>query len=160
MLTASEPSSPRATAELISSLSVWHWIGETPEGPVAFLLLTHPGPSGDSTPASVDASMRSLSKALALDAGANPLPDVGRRLLVSQAGVLLRLDGADYLLHAPIAGPWSEFACRGGTVVLAVGLDPLTAHAATETVWAYLSVRARAGRVLLGKTRAFTRRSP
>lgn len=157
MLTTSGPSAEVPTTALIASLAVWHWIAVTPAGQVAFLLLTQPAHAPGSSLTKVAPHMRGLAASLGLVSCTDTLPDIGPRLFIEGMGAFLRLDGCEYLLHVPVAGPWNEFAAAGGTVAVAVGLDPLPAHSPKELVEAYLTASARAGRLFLGKTAAPTR---
>lgn len=155
MLTApGTPGTPaeEPTASLISSLAVWHWIENTPAGSVAFLLLAHPAPGRDDSPAEVALHMRELATSLGLAECSTPLPDIGPRLLIHELGAFLHLDKCEYLLHAPVGGSWSEFARAGGTITVAAGLDPLRAHSSRDAVEAYMANTARVGRLYMGKT--------
>ena len=139
------------TADLLASLAVWHWIADTAAGPVAFLLLARP-PSGRRPPTTAAMLMRGLAASLRLAECSKRLPDVGPRLYIRDLHAFLRLDRCEHLLHAPIGDIWSDFALAGGTVTVAVGLDPLRAQASKEVVQAYMAATARAGRLFMGKT--------
>lgn len=160
MTAPSRPLAGPPTAGRIASLAVWHWIDNTAAGFVAFLLLAHPPPTRREAPAEVAPVMRGLATSLSLAKCGAALPDMGPRLFVQRAGVLMRLDGCAYLLRVPTSTLWSDFACAGGTVVVTVGLDPLAAHSPRDTVEAYLANSARQGRLLMGKARAQARPQP
>ncbi len=107
------------------------------------------------SPQVIEARMRGLARALALAEPHERLSDIGPRLFMHRsADAVLSLDGCDYLLRVPIGGDWARFVCAGGTVTLAVGLDPLPAGAPLQVVDAYLTQRVTEGRLFLGKTRA------
>jgi hypothetical protein len=97
--------------------------------------------------------MRGLAALLRLAECSRRLPDIGPRLYIRDLDAFLRLDRCEHLLHAPIGDLWSDFALGGGTVAVAVGLDPLRARASKEVVQAYMAATARAGRLFMGKTR-------
>lgn len=154
MLAASPPLPP--TAGLLASVAAWFWIDLTQVGHVAFLLIAHPPERrpGES-PELLAARMRGLADALSLAEPATTLPDIGPRLYMHrESAAVLRLDGCDYLMHIPIGGEWARFVCDGGTVTLAVGLDPLPARSALTAVEPYITHGVTEGRLLLGKTRA------
>ncbi|WP_328437574.1 hypothetical protein OHA71_10635 [Streptomyces sp. NBC_00444] len=153
------PSAVTPTAGLLASVAAWFWIDLTQVGHVAFLLLAHPpGRQPCDSPEMVEARMRGLARALTLAEPSQPLPDIGARLFMYRdMDVLLSLDGCDYLLHVPIGGDWARFVCNGGTVTVAVGLDPLPARSRLEVVDEYVTRRVCESRLLLGKTRAEAR---
>ncbi len=153
MVSTPDTSDQAPTADLIASLAVWHWIAGTPAGPVAFLLLARP-PSGRlGSPAKAAIRMYGLAKSLRLAECSRRLPDIGPRLYIRGLDAFLRLDRCEHLLHAPIGDLWGDFTLGGGTVAVAVGLDPLRARASKEVVQAYMAATARAGRLFMGKTR-------
>lgn len=156
LTTASPQLGGAPSAGLIASLAAWHWIDETAAGSVAFLLLAHPTPTADVALDKVLWAMRGVAACLALAECSTPLPDIGPRLHMDGRGVFLRLDRCEYLLRLPIGGRWATFARAGGTVAVAVGLDPLPAHSPQDTVAAYMATSARVGRLYMGKTRAHT----
>jgi hypothetical protein len=156
VLTKSEPRTIAPTAGLLASLALWHWVDETTEGPVAFLLIAHQPPRrpGDSLDV-IEARMRGLSASLRLAPPDDPFPNIGDRLFMHrETDVALLIDGCDYFLHAPIGGPWARFVCAGGTVAITVGLAPLLPHVTQGVIEAYLAEQTVEGRLLMGKTRA------
>lgn len=104
--------------------------------------------------------MRGLADALALAEPAAVLPDIGPRLFMSaESEVVLRLDGCQYAMRARAEEGWRRFVNDGGTVAVAVGLDPLPTRAPRELVERYVVDRVTEGRLLLGKARAERRMS-
>ncbi|KUL26652.1 hypothetical protein ADL12_32380 [Streptomyces regalis] len=150
------PASVAPSAGLLASVAAWFWIDLTQAGHVAFLLIAHPPERRpDESPQEIEARMRGLADALTLAAPHKPLPHIGPRLFMHRsADALLSLDDCDYLLRVPIGGEWARFACAGGTVTIAVGLDPLGPGAPLAVVDAYVTERVIEGRLYLGKTRA------
>ncbi|WP_329133636.1 hypothetical protein OG552_16530 [Streptomyces sp. NBC_01476] len=141
------------TEDLIASLAVWHWIAGTAAGPVAFLLLARPLSGRLGAPNEAEMRMRRLASSLRLAECSRRLPDIGSRLYIDDLDAFLRLDRCEHLLHAPIGDAWRDFVRGGGTVAVAVGLDPLRPRASKEVVQAYMTVAARTGRLFMGKTR-------
>jgi anti-sigma regulatory factor (Ser/Thr protein kinase) len=139
---------------LIASLAAWHWIDETAVGSVAFLLLAHSTTTSDVAADKVPQAMRAVAACLALGECSMTLPDIGPRLHMHGHDVFLRLDWCEYLLCVPIGGRWATFARTGGTVAVAVGLDPLPSHSPQDKVTGYMAASAHAGRLFMGKTRA------
>ncbi|WP_443315328.1 hypothetical protein [Streptomyces sp. 8N616] len=101
----------------------------------------------------IEARMRGLAQALTLAEPTATLPNIGPRLLMHrESDALLMLDDCEYLMRVPIGGDWARFVCSGGSVVVAVGLAPLPAHAPQDVVESYVVDRVAEGRLLLGKT--------
>lgn len=144
------------TPGLLASVSAFHWIDRTPPGHVAYLLITHPTErQEDDTPQVIEARMRGLAAALRLATAGPTLPDMGRRLHMHyESDVIMSLDGCPYDMRIPIGGEWARFVSGGGTVTVAIGLDPLPVKSPKTAVAAYVVNRWHTGRLLLGKARA------
>ncbi|NGO70640.1 hypothetical protein [Streptomyces boncukensis] len=147
------------SAELLASVSVWFWIDDTPAGHVAFLYIAHRPEQSDESPRVIEARMRGLAVALGLDEPTKPLPDIGPRLVVHRddlAAVLL-LDRSQHALRVPTNPEWFRFVVGGGAVIVAVGLDALSADVSLAAADQHIVTKVEASRVLVGKTVA---RSP
>ncbi|MFD9212110.1 hypothetical protein ACFVY9_03120 [Streptomyces sp. NPDC059544] len=141
------PTAP--TPGLIASLTVRPWLDHTEGGEhFAPMLITHPAPRrDDDTPAAIEARMLGVADALGAVQPDRRLPDTGMRVAVHRGVVLVRLDGTSHTLTVR-APRWGRIITGLGAVVLAVGLDPLSAGAHGAEIDEYIERAGGAGRIL------------
>ncbi|MFD5916159.1 hypothetical protein ACFVYP_07135 [Kitasatospora sp. NPDC058201] len=137
LMTAAE----RPTA---SALSAWTWIDSTPDGLVSMVLIT---PSDASSP-----GLGSLAARAGLLPPHEPLPAPGLRLVLHEDHAMAILPRAETALRFPTDEGWSDFARRGGTVVVILGEHPLEIGADRSAVERYLLRAMMPRQIWLGKT--------
>ncbi|MFE2407142.1 hypothetical protein ACFXDE_02225 [Kitasatospora sp. NPDC059408] len=138
MLTAAELN----VADL--SLSAWTWIDSTPDGLVAFMLIT---------PASGERrDLRQVAVAAGLATPELPLPAPGILVALADADALVLLPNASGAIRVPSASEWADFVRRGGVITLLIGARPLDAGAGLVGVDEYLMRAVLSRQIWLGKT--------
>src|SRR5690606_17894464 len=111
------------------------------------MLITHPAPRrDDDTPAVIEARMLGVADALGAVRPDRRMPDTGTRVAVHRGVVVVRLDGTPHTLTAR-APRWGRIVTGLGTVMLAVGLDPLSAGAHGVEIDAYIERAGATGRI-------------
>lgn len=142
------------TAAFLDSLASWSWLEVTASGPVAFVLLAHPGGTGEAP------QLVALADALGLTPPGRRLADLGERIVVTPAAAarpahaVVAVEGCGDGLAWEVGPRWARFAGGGGPVALLVGFGPLRRLAVREEVDAYLGVHALAGTLRIGVGRA------
>ncbi|MFE0107108.1 hypothetical protein [Streptomyces sp. NPDC059009] len=153
MLTTPEARRTNPTPSLLASLSVAQWVDATPNGHVAFLLVTHP-PKADTADVGscIEASMRGLASELGLAPPSSLMPDVSNRLSIARDCIMLSLAESRLTFCVSIRNTeWGDFVRGGGPVAIVVGLDPLSPTTERTEINEYLATGATADRLLVGK---------
>lgn len=138
---------------LIASLGVRVWLEVSNTGQLfAPLLITHPPARREGeTSEGIVTRMRTVAEALLLEGPSSRVPDVGACVTVSPRGqVLLHFSGTPCALRLPINGAYATSLTRLGSVLLAVGLDPLSKGASREVMDRYIREELLGERLLLG----------
>ncbi|MFF9568518.1 hypothetical protein [Streptomyces sp. NPDC014685] len=141
---------------LIAKLTVRTWLDFTADGRMFVpMLITYPAPQfEDVDPVRVEQDMLGVAAALAttpteLDMlGGGAPAHAGRRVHLTDNGLLLvRFDGTPWALRVAKAPRWSRLVAELGHVLLAVGLDELSAVASRAEVDEYIERAGRTGRI-------------
>ncbi|MET8624524.1 hypothetical protein ABZW30_12335 [Kitasatospora sp. NPDC004669] len=126
------------------SLSAWTWIDSTPDGLVAFMMIT---------PSSGEArGLRSLATTAGLAAPDMPLPSPGIRMVLDGPDALVLLPGVAGAIRVPANDGWADFVRRGGAIVLMMGQRYLASSARRIDVEEYLQQALLSRQLWLGKT--------
>ncbi|MGV9271342.1 hypothetical protein ACWDRR_42645 [Kitasatospora sp. NPDC003701] len=125
-------------------LSAWTWIDSTPEGLVAFVLIT------PATEAS--SGLGALAQAAGLESPDRPLPSPGLRLVLHDSYAMVILPRAKTALRIPTDEGWSDFVRRGGAVVVIMGERSLVHDAERTEVESYLLQSLLPGGLWMAKT--------
>lgn len=126
------------------SLAAWTWIDSTPDGLVSFLLVT---PSRGDAP-----GLRPLAARAGLATPDLPLPTPGIRIVLDGPDALVLLPRVDGAIRVPADDGWSDFARRGGTIVVLLGQRHLDPGARRIDVERYLQQGLLTHQLWLGKT--------
>ncbi|MFD9690962.1 hypothetical protein ACFWXO_34960 [Kitasatospora sp. NPDC059088] len=126
------------------SLSAWTWIDSTPDGLVAFMMIT---------PSSGEArGLRAFATTAGLASPDLPLPSPGIRIVLDGPDALVLLPGPSGAIRVPTDEGWSDFVRRGGAIVLLMGQRYLIPGASRIDVEEYLQTALLSRRLWLGKT--------
>ncbi|MEV8393179.1 MULTISPECIES: hypothetical protein [unclassified Streptomyces] len=141
---------------LIAQLNVRTWLDHTVDGRVfAPMLITYPAPQfEDVDSAEVELQMRGVAASL----GAVPTElstdndkstaTTGARVSIHQGGaILVHFEGSHYALRVLKSARWAGVIANLGHVLLAVGLDELSAVASRAEVDEYIEHAGRTGRI-------------
>ncbi|MEV8324490.1 hypothetical protein [Kitasatospora sp. NPDC056731] len=138
MLTAAD----RTASDL--SLSAWTWIDSTPDGLVAFMMIT---------PSSGEArGLRALASTAGLALPDQPLPSPGIRIVLDGPDALVLLPRTTGAIRVPADDGWSDFVRRGGAIVILMGQRYLDPSARRIDVEEYLQTALLSRHLWLGKT--------
>jgi len=139
----------------VAGTVVTTWLDATSAGPVAWLLVGHPGPRrpGETTD-SIGTALLGMVDALQLSPATERVPFIGDRLILRGRITALDYGHPEYVLRVPAPGDrWREHVARGGNVCVVIGLDPIPPGAAQDGVDAYLRQGIARGLVMMGATR-------
>ncbi|MFF1498725.1 hypothetical protein ACFVZR_02310 [Streptomyces sp. NPDC058316] len=144
------------TSGLIARLNVRTWLDHTVDGRMfAPMLITYPAPQfEDADPVEVERQMlgvaRSLGAVPAVLGTAHGMAPAfaGRRVTVHPGGdMLVHFDGCSYSLRVTKSPRWSSLVMNLGHVLLAVGLDELSAVASRSEIDEYIEHAGETGRI-------------
>ncbi|MDT3398869.1 hypothetical protein RKE29_19820 [Streptomyces sp. B1866] len=153
----------RLPCTLFNEISSRAWVEVRNGHPVSCLLITHPRLRPQAQPPGhVEDQMLRLAAALGLADDPDDPVYCGRRLiLTTPTRVRLRPDTCrHHALEITVPRPWTSAAAAGGTVLIMVGLDPLSSQADRIEAAVYISAGLIERRLLVGHTNAAVPAAP
>jgi hypothetical protein len=140
------PALPLPPRTVLGALAAWTWIDSTPDGLVAFALVTPSvgGPTAE--------QMQAVAESAGLATPDLPLPDARIRLVLQGQDAVIAVSGSGPALRIPADDGWADFVRRGGTVVVILGAHPLAPGGGRAEVESYIMGALLPRQIWMGKT--------